>query len=171
MLSQLHSVFTTHTLIERELSNLIMSGVVRKLLLRGSSADGRGGEVTGAGGDVGLLLSSTYASLLSPHATSLPEFTNWINSSGRTGVSISHNTLVSQGVIAEEIKKAVELGFLIIDYSIREAGYMLSVPGAGRFIRNLRGGRRELLRSLKRQKYKEMLEKVYTPLHVPDFRI
>jgi len=158
MLSQLHSVFTTHTLIERELSDLIASGFIRKLSLRGSSTRGRGGEVTGSGGEIGLVLSSTYSTLLSSH--NLGEFSKWITGPGRTAVSISHSSLIDQGVMNEEIKKAVESGFLTIDYSIREAGYTVSVPGSGVFIKNLRGGRKELLRSLKRQKYKEMLEKV-----------
>jgi hypothetical protein len=64
-------------------------------------------------------------------------------------------------VAEEEIKKLIEAGFLTMDYSIREAGYTISVPGSGNFIKNLRGGRRELLRALKRQKYREMLEKVF----------
>jgi hypothetical protein len=161
MLSQLHSVFTTHTLIERELSTLIASGVIRKLVLRGTSADGRGGEVTGVGGDFGLILSSTYTNLLSLHRTYLNEFSKWIENAGRNVVSISHPGLIEQGITDEEIKKAVELGFLTMDYSLREAGYTISVPGIGNFVKNLRGGRRELLRALKRQKYHEMLEKVY----------
>jgi len=40
-----------------------------------------------------------------------------------------------------------------------EEGYTICVPGAGAFVTNLRGGRKELLKALKRQKYKEMLEK------------
>lgn len=158
MLSQLHSVFTTHTLIERELSTLIASGVIRKLVLRGSSTSGQGGEVTGSGGEIGLILSSTYTKLLSPH--NLGGFSKWINAAGCTAVSTSHSNLIDQGVTGEEIKKAVECGFLTIDYSIRDAGYAISVPGSGAFIMNLRGGRKELLRSIKRQKYKEILEKV-----------
>src|SRR6266496_1995728 len=145
MLSQLHSVFTTHTLIERELSTLIASGVIRKLVLRGSSPTGRGGEVTGSGGDIGLILSSTYTALLS--SQNLGEFSNWITGPGRTIVCTSHSSLIDLGVTNEEIKKAVEAGFLTIDYSIREAGYTISVPGSGAFVMNLRGGRKELLRS------------------------
>ena len=162
MLSQLYSVFSNHTLIERELSTLIASGVVRKLLLRGSSADGRGGEVTGMGGEFGLVLQETYSSLISPHSLELHAFAKWHEDAGHLVVSISHANLVAQGITADEIKKAVELGFLTIEYSLREAGYTISVPGSGNFIRNLRGGRRELLRYLKRQKYKETLEKVRT---------
>src|SRR5271169_596647 len=160
MLSQLHSVFTTHTLIEREVSSLIASGTVRKIQLRGSAAEGRGGEVSGAGGDFGLILSETYTILLMSHVGELTSFTKWAAETGRTVVSISHSGLVTQGVQEEEIKKAVEMGFLTMDYSLREAGYTISVPGSGKFIKNLRGGRRELLRALKRQKYQEMLEKV-----------
>src|SRR5277367_4303389 len=160
MLSQLHSVFTTHTLIEREVSSLIASGAVRKLQMRGSAAEGRGGEVSGAGGDFGLVLSETYSMMLAPHKAELASFAIWIAEAGRTVVSISHSTVLAQGVQEEEIKKAVELGFLTMDYSLREAGYTISVPGSGKFVKNLRGGRRELMRALKRQKYKEMLEKV-----------
>ena len=159
MLSQLHSVFTTHTLIERELSTLIASGVIRKLVLRGSSTSGRGGEVTGSGGEIGLILSSTYTNLLSSH--NLGEFSKWID--GRRTVPPSQfriRILLIRVSRDEEIKKAVESGFLTIDYSIRDAGYTISVPGSGAFIMNLRGGRKELLRSIKRQKYKEILEKV-----------
>lgn len=167
MLSQLHSVFNTHTLIERELSALVEKGILRKLILRGSVEGGQGGEVTGAGGgDFGLILSSSYLSLLSSHSSQLDNFTTWIQGPGRTTVAISHAGLVHQGITDEEIKKLIEMGFLIIDYSIREAGYTISVPGVGRFVRNLRGGRKELLRALKRQKYKEMLEKVRAPLSV-----
>ena len=160
MLSQLHSVFTTHTLIEREVSSLIASGTIRKLQLRGSAAEGRGGEVSGAGGDFGLILSETYTMLLMSHTSELASFAKWIAETGRTVVSISHTALAAQGVQEEEIKKAVEMGFLTMDYSLREAGYTISVPRSGKFIKNLRGGRRELMRALKRQKYKEMLEKV-----------
>jgi len=160
MLSQLHSVFTTHTLIEREVSSLIASGTVRKIQLRGSAAEGRGGEVSGAGGDFGLILSETYSGMLEPHTTELASFATWIAEAGRTVVSVSHSTVVAQGVQEEEIKKAVEMGFLTMDYSLREAGYTISVPGSGKFVKNLRGGRRELSRALKRQKYQEMLEKV-----------
>lgn len=162
MLSQLHSVFTTHTLIERELSTLIGAGVIRKLVLRGSSSSGRGGEVTGTGGDTGLILSSIFISLLPPE---LATFSTWINGPGRSVVSISHSALVNE-VAEEEIKRTVEAGFLTMDYSLREAGYTISIPGSGGFIRNLRGGRTELLRSLKRQKFKEMLEKVYIPITI-----
>jgi Serine-threonine protein kinase 19 len=150
MLSQLHSVFTTHTLIEREVSTLIASGVIRKFLLRGASVEGRGGEVNGAGGDYGLLLSSVYTSLLAPHTAELKEFSKWITGPGRTVLSISRSALVAQGVPKEETKRAVELGFITIEYSISEGGYTISAPGSGSFIRNL-----------KRQKYKEMLEKVF----------
>lgn len=160
MLSQLHSILSNHTLIERELSALIASGVVRKLLLRGSSADGRGGEVTGMGGEIGLVLQETYSSLISHHSLELPAFAKWHEDGGHLVVSIPHSNLIAQGITADEIKKAVELGFLTIEYSLREAGYTISVPGSGNFIRNLRGGRRELLRYLKRQRYKESLEKV-----------
>ena len=160
MLSQLHSVFTTHTLIEREVSSLIASGTVRKLQLRGGAAEGRGGEVSGVGGDFGLILSETYSMILRPYAAELASFVKWIPEAGRTVVSISHASVVAQGVQEEEIKKAVEMGFLTIDYSLREAGYTMSVPGSGQFVKNLRGGRRELSRALKRQKYQEMLEKV-----------
>jgi hypothetical protein len=161
MLSQLPSVFSTHTLIERELSTLISSGIVRKLILRGSSADGRGGEVTGAGGDVGLITASTYHYLIESHGPIFGGYPTWLTNAGRTAVSVSHSSLIAQEVATEEeIKKLIEAGFLTMDYSIREAGYTISVPGSGNFVRNLRGGRQELLRSLKRQKYKEMLEKV-----------
>jgi hypothetical protein len=163
MLSQLHSVFTTHTLIEREISSLISSGTIRKLQLRGSAAEGRGGQVSGAGGDFGLILSETYSAILAPHSSDLTSFTKWVGEVGRTVVSISHSSLVAQGVEDGEIKKAVEMGFLTIDYSLREAGYTISVPGSGKFIKNLLGGRKELLRGLKRQRYKEMLEKVLRP--------
>jgi hypothetical protein len=139
-----------------------MSGVIRKLLLRGSSANGRGGEVTGAGGDFGLILASTYHSLLESHGPIFGGYPTWLASAGRTAVSVSHSNLIAQGVVAEEeIKKLIEAGFLTMDYSIREAGYTISVPGSGNFIKNLRGGRRELLRALKRQKYREILEKVW----------
>jgi Serine-threonine protein kinase 19 len=161
MLSQLHSVFTTHTLIERELSNLISTGVIRKLLLRGSSADGKGGEVTGAGGEFGLILSSTYKSMLDLSKSDFGGFEKWVEGPGRSVLSISHSDFISQGIMEEEVKALIEAGFLTIDYSIREAGYTLSVPGVGDFIRNLRSGRKELLRALKRQPYKEMLEKVW----------
>ena len=160
MISQLNSVFTTHTLIEREISTLIASGVIRKLLLRGASADGRG-EVTGAGGNYGLVLSSVYTSWLTSYTSDLMEFSKWITGSGCTVLSISHSALVAQGVPNEEIKSAVEFGFLTMEHSISEGGYTVSIPGSGNFIRNLRGGRRELLKPLKRQKYKEMLEKVF----------
>jgi len=160
MLSQLHSVFTTHTLIEREVSLLIASGTLRKLQLRGSAADGGGGEISGAGGDFGLILSETYSMILAPHAAKLASFTNWIAEAGRTVVSISHSSVLAQGVQEDEVKKAVEMGFLTMDYSLREAGYTISVPGSGKFVKNLRGGRRELSLALKRQKYRELLEKV-----------
>jgi hypothetical protein len=160
MLSQLHSVFTTHTLIERELSHLISRGHVRKVLLRASSPAGKGGQVSGAGGEFGLVLMETFNSLLTPHAGDLPAFSKWAGSEAARGVvSISHSTLFKEGVGEEEIKKAVEAGFITLDYSIREPGYTISVPGSGAFVRNLRGGRRELLRTLRRQRYKEMLEK------------
>jgi Serine-threonine protein kinase 19 len=160
MLSQLHSVFTTHTLIERELSTLISAGHVRKLLLRGLSPAGKGGQVSGAGGEFGLVLVQTFNDLLRPHATDLPAFSKWTESEAARGVvSISHSALLAQNVPDAEIKKAVEAGFLTLEYSIREPGYTLSLPGTGPFIRNLRGGRKELLRALKRQRYKEMLEK------------
>src|SRR5436190_21592977 len=107
MLSQLHSVFSTHTLIERELSTLIASGFIRKLVLRGSSTR-RGGEVTGSGGDIGLIISSTYTTLLSSH--NLGEFSNWVNGPGRPMVSTSHSSLIDLGVTNEEIKKAVDAG-------------------------------------------------------------
>jgi hypothetical protein len=158
MLSQLHSVFTTHTLIERELSTLIASGFLRKLLLRGSS-DKNGGQVTGAGGEVGLLLSSTYLSLLNSHGSLFGSFPVWVAGPGKSIVSISHTDLLTAGITDHDIKMLIEHGFLTIDYSIREEGYAISVPGVGNFIRNLRGGRREMLRVLKRQRYKEMLEK------------
>jgi Serine-threonine protein kinase 19 len=158
MQSQLHSVFSTHTLIERELSTLISSGIIRKLVLRGSSSEGKGGEVTGVGGEFGLILSSNYMNLLSFHPN-LVEFSKWVQDQGRNIVRISHSDLISQ-VHEDEIKKAVELGFLTMDYSLRETGYTISVPGIGNFVKNLRGGRTQLLRSLKRERYKEMLEKV-----------
>ena len=44
----------THTLIERELSTLIASGIIRKLALHGSSTIGRGGELAGSGGEIAL---------------------------------------------------------------------------------------------------------------------
>ena len=160
MLSQLHSVFTTHTLIERELSSLVERGVVRKLQLRGSAADGRGGEVTGVGGDFGLILSATYNELLSQHA-GVETFAEWLSGPGKTVVTILHSRLVEH-VGEADIKRLVEMGFLTMDYSIREAGYLISLHGVGNFIRNLRGGRKELLRALKRQKYREMLEKVHS---------
>jgi hypothetical protein len=161
MLSQLHSVFTTHTLIERELSTLIDSGHIRKLLLRGST-DGNGGQVTGAGGEVALLPSSTYISLLQSFGDVFGGFPTWLAGPGKSAVSISHKDLLGHvGVTEIELKRLIEQGFLTIEYSIREAGYSISVPGVGNFIRNLRGGRRELLRYVKRQKYKEVVEKVY----------
>src|SRR5271169_385555 len=106
MLSQLHSVFSTHTLIERELSTLIASGIICKLVLRGSSSDGRGGEVTGTGGEIGLILSSAFTSLI---PSDLPSFSSWIQGPGRTVVSVSHSNLVSS-VTEEEIKRAMEAG-------------------------------------------------------------
>jgi len=161
MLSQLHSVFTTHTLIERELSHLISHGHVRKFLLRASSPAGRGGQASGVGGEFGLILVETFNALLHPHWSEIPHFCKWAESQEATrgSVSISHSALLQQGIDDREIKKVVELGFLTLDYSIREQGYTISVPGTGPFIRALRGGRRELLKALKRQPYKEMLEK------------
>jgi Serine-threonine protein kinase 19 len=170
MLSQLHSVFNTHTLIERDLSALIFNGIIRKIILRGSVESGKGGDVTGLGGDVGLILSSTFQDLLSSHGAVFQTFAKWVEGLGRGTVAISHKTLVEQGVEDEEIKKLIEMGFLVIDYSIGEEGYTICVPGAGGFVRNLRGGRKELLRALKRQKYKEMLEKVQMPSS-PTFRL
>jgi len=160
MLSQLHSVLFMHTLIERESSSLIEAGVIRKILLRGSSSGGRGGEVTGAGGEFGLILSETYAAMLSTASLQSGAFSEWASNAGRTVLSITHSNLLAQGITLEEIKKIVEAGFLTMDYSLREDGYTMSVPGSGNFVRNLKGGRKELLRALKRQKYHEMLEKV-----------
>jgi len=74
MLSQLHSVFNTHTLIERESSTLISNGIIRKIILRGSVESGKGGEVTGLGGDIGLILSSsfhTFSPLTAPNSKPL----------------------------------------------------------------------------------------------------
>jgi len=158
MLSQLHSVFTTHTQIERELSNLISAGVLRKILLRGSSEGG--GQVSGAGGDFGIILSETYNNLLSSYGDMFGNFPEWLSSLGRTVVSVSRESLHGIGVTDEEIQRLIEAGFLTMEYSLREAGYTISVPGIGNFVKNLRGGRRELLRVLKRQTYKEILEKV-----------
>jgi hypothetical protein len=160
MLSQLHSVFNTHTLIERDLSTLISNGIIRKIILRGSVESGKGGDVTGLGGDIGLILTSSFYDLLSSHGSQFETFAEWVEGPGRGTVVISHKALVKQGVEDEEIKKLIEMGFLIIDYSMGEEGYTICVPGAGAFVRNLRGGRKELLKALKRQKYKEMLEKV-----------
>lgn len=160
MLSQLHSVFTTHTLIERELSQLIAQGHIRKLLLRASSPLGKCGQVTGAGGEFGLILIDAFNTLLHPHSCDLPTFTTWTQAeSSRSVVSVSHAALLTHRIPEGEIKKAVEVGFLTLDYAIPEPGYTLSIPGSGAFIRNLRGGRKELLRALKRQRYREMLEK------------
>jgi len=119
--------------------------------------------VTGLGGDIGLILSSSFQDLLSSHGSQFETFAKWVEEPGRGIVSISHKTLLEQGVEDEEIKKLIELGFLIIDYSMGEEGYTICVPGAGAFVTNLRGGRKELLKALKRQKYKEMLEKADTP--------
>ena len=164
MVSQLHSVFTTHTLIERELSHLISQGHVRKLLIRASSLAGKGGQISGVGGEFGLILVETFNSHLHLQASDIPKFCEWAqhHESTRGSVSISHATLLDEGMDDTEIKKAVELGFLTLDYSIREPGYTISMPGTGAFIRSLRGGRRELLKALKRQPYKEMLEKNLT---------
>jgi hypothetical protein len=160
MLSQLHSVFTTHTQIERELSDLISAGVVRKILLRGSSD--RGGQVSGAGGDFGIILSDTYNSLIAGHGEIFgTSFLGWLCGEGQTAVSISREGLNNVGVNDEEIQRLIEAGFLTLEYSLKEAGYTISVPGIGNFVKNLRGGRKELLRILKRQTYKEILEKVY----------
>jgi len=159
MLSQLHSVFTTHTQIERELSNLIVAGVIRKILLRGSS-DG-GGQVSGAGGDFGLILSEAYNSMISIHGESFGRFPDWLNGPGRAVVSISKEGLNEAEISDEEIQHLIEAGFLTLEYSMKEAAYTISVPGIGNFVKNLRGGRRELLRILKRQTYKEILEKVH----------
>ena len=162
MLSQLHSVFNTHTLIERELSTLIEQGILRKLLLRGSIETGLSGQATSSGSDVGLILSSTYIALLSSHSPLFDNFTRWIQNAGRTAVGISHAGLVEHGIHDGEINKLIEMGFLVIQHERggTDEGYSISVPGVGGFIRSLRGGRKELLRALKRQKYKEMLEKV-----------
>ena len=78
MLSQLHSVFNTHTLIECELSTLIDQGIFRKLLLRGSIEPGPSGQATSSGSDVGLILSSTYISLVASHSPLFDNFTRWI---------------------------------------------------------------------------------------------
>jgi hypothetical protein len=56
---------------------------------------------------------------------------------GMLTVAISHAGLVSEGIQDEEIKKLIEMGFLIIDYSISlEAGHTISVPGVGAFIKD-----------------------------------
>lgn len=116
--------------------------------------------MTGLGGDIGLILSSSFQERLSSHGSQFETFAKWVEGLGRGTVAISHKALVEQGVEDEEIKKLIEMGFLIIDYSMGEEGYTICIPGAGAFVRNLRGGRKELLKALKRQKYKEMLEKV-----------
>ena len=118
--------------------------------------------MTGLGGDIGLILSSSFQDLLSAHGSQFETFAKWVEEPGRGIVSISHKTLVEQGVEDEEIKKLIEMGFLIIDYSMGQEGYTICIPGAGAFVRNLREGRKELLKALRRQKYKEMLEKVDT---------
>jgi hypothetical protein len=158
MLSQLHSIFTTHTQIERELSKLVSAGVIRKILLRGSS-DG-GGQVSGAGGDTGLILSDKYQTVLWKEHDPHSKFSEWLSGPGQTAVSVSKDDLSNLGISDEEIQRLIETGFLTLEYSMKTIAYTLSVPGIGNFVKNLRGGRRKLLRVLKRQTYKEMLEKV-----------
>jgi hypothetical protein len=78
----------THTLIQRELSALIASGIMRKLVLHRSLTIGRCGELAGSGGEIALIPLSAYTSLHSPH--NLLRFSKWIDGPGRSSVSISH---------------------------------------------------------------------------------
>lgn len=154
MMSQLHSVFTDHTEIEREVASLISSGVIRKNVLREASQ-------RGASGDFGIILSSTYMSILSLHeGSSLHAFKEWVEGPGRTAVYVSSEELTSTGIPPDSIQHLIEFGFLTLDPSSVSSRYTISVPGIGNFIKSLRSGRKGYLRTLKRQPYHEILEKV-----------
>jgi Serine-threonine protein kinase 19 len=145
--------------LERELSNLVQNGTVRRVLLSGSTLDGKAGQIRSAGGEYGLIISSTHRALVEKHVIQSTGFMKWLDSVGRSLVTVSHSDLNTRGVSEEEIYALVESGFLTIEYSLNESGYAISLPGTGDFVRNLRAGRRELLTILNRQRYKELLEK------------
>jgi Serine-threonine protein kinase 19 len=151
-LAQLHSVFSRYTQTERELSALVESGVVRTVQLPVCVV--AGGSC--GGGEVGVVLSSTYVSLLDGYGDVFSAFATWARGPGRGVLGVSAAELCGQGVTQGQILRLVELGFL----ALGEHGYTVRVPGMGGLLKNLRGGNKELLRTLKRQPHGEVLEKV-----------
>ena len=98
--------------------------------------------------------------MLNPHATEVVSFTKWICRCG-TNCGVNFDFKFYNTGCPERIKQEnIELGCLTMEYSLRESGYTISVPASGKFVKNLRGGGRELLRTLRRQKYQDMLENV-----------
>jgi Serine-threonine protein kinase 19 len=157
MMSQLHSVFTNHTEIEREVASLISAGRIRKIMVREPASK------SGAIGDFGIILSSSYVSMILLYGDTLQNFRNWVDGPGRAAVYVSSQELTSHDITMEDIQHLIEHGFLTLESSLVHSQYTVSVPGIGSLIKSLRTGRKDYLRALKRQPYHELLEKVPLP--------
>ena len=128
--------------------------------------------------DLGLPTTTTTTTTTTTSSSSITTSTTTIPSSGgedrltaaaiaaryieflferrRSSVSVDRATLESAGLGSEvQLRTLIRQGLL----TLRRAGsYWAAIPNAGAFMRELRCGREELLRAIKRSKYKEQPE-------------
>ncbi|KAK9763092.1 Serine/threonine-protein kinase 19 [Basidiobolus ranarum] len=155
MLHQLYSIVVNPTSIDKEIVHLCQEGKLRKLKI-GDFQD-----------EYGLMLMEDYikeievvkeqltASLKSIEF--LDKFQNMIFTVKCMDVTITRAGLSNYMEASEEdITKLISMGFLTI---ANAHTFHFCVRNAGSFISNFVKGRREIMRTLKRRKYKELLEK------------
>ncbi|ORX81143.1 hypothetical protein K493DRAFT_412032 [Basidiobolus meristosporus CBS 931.73] len=155
MLHQLYSIVTNPTAIDKEIVQLCQEGKLRKLKI-GDFQD-----------EYGLMVMSDYiqeinkvkenlAASLKP-VEFLDRFCKLILGVKCMDVSITRNGLTEYMEASEEdVTELIAAGFLTIGNANT---FHFCVRNAGLFISNFTKGRKEIMRSLKRRKYKELLEK------------
>ncbi|OLL23589.1 Meiotically up-regulated gene 51 protein [Neolecta irregularis DAH-3] len=155
LLHQLHSLCTTnHTQVDRELADICEKGYLQRIMFHGRNE-----------GDFALMLAQDFKGILEKLKASESEISGAVENFEKvlfekngvfTGVRITNGQ--NSELTKTNISTLCSKGLLTLDHTF-PGSYAISLPNIGTFLRNLRSGRREILRILKKQQFKEILEK------------
>eukprot|EP00730_Choanoeca_flexa_P020136 TRINITY_DN9841_c0_g1_i2.p2 TRINITY_DN9841_c0_g1~~TRINITY_DN9841_c0_g1_i2.p2 ORF type:complete len:243 (+),score=36.08 TRINITY_DN9841_c0_g1_i2:1476-2204(+) len=148
---QLYSLpSSTRTIVDRAVESESQSGFIISIPLGGSNND----KVIVLKTDYINHIESKYDVLSVKDKALLSKFVENVLKPSNAS-SFQKESLHVLGIEVDDISRLVRLGYIS---NINESTSTLSLPGLGVFTRDMSNGREALLKSLKRKKFKEVLE-------------